>query len=69
MMRWVKVLVMVALLGLGLSQVGCGGGGAKVETRDTTLGQELIDLDAAYQKGLLTEEQYEKKKKELLKKN
>ena len=67
-MIWLRVFVLAILLGMGVSQLGCGGGGAKVQTNQTTLGQELIDLDAAYQKGLLTEKQYEAKKKELLKK-
>jgi uncharacterized membrane protein len=62
------VLIMIVL---SVSSFSCGrrGGSAKVEstTRTTTLGQELQDLDAAYQKGIITEEEYEKKKKELLK--
>jgi hypothetical protein len=56
---------------LSVGSYGCGsrGGQAKVEstTRTTTLGQELQDLDAAYKKGIITEKEYEKKKKELLK--
>ena len=40
----------------------------KTTTRSTTLGQELIDLDKAYQQGAITEDQYKKAKEELLKK-
>lgn len=51
---------------------GCGGGGAKVQSesqiKTTTLGQELMDLVAAYEKGVMTDTEYEKAKKELLKK-
>ncbi len=64
------IVSVVIILVLGLSSYGCGrrGGSAKVEstTRTTTLGQELQDLDAAYKQGILTEKEYEKKKKELL---
>jgi hypothetical protein len=31
------------------------------------LGQELIDLEAAYNKGVITKDEYEKQKKALLK--
>jgi len=55
-------------LSLGIGTVGCGGGGAKVDARSTTLGQELQDLDEAYKKGLLSQKEYEKKRKEIMKK-
>ncbi|MDZ7697414.1 MAG: SHOCT domain-containing protein [Deltaproteobacteria bacterium] len=43
-------------------------GEAKVQstTRTTTLGQELEDLDNAHKKGIISDEEYESKKKELL---
>lgn len=40
---------------------------AKVETRSTTVGQELQDLDNARNKGLLTEDEYNKKRSEIMK--
>ena len=46
---------------------GCGGGGANMEARTTTTGQELVDLDKAYKEGLLTEKEYESQKKAILK--
>jgi len=52
-----------------LITVGCGGGGAKVEatSTNTTMGQELMDLDAAYKQGIIDEKQYDKSKKDILK--
>ncbi len=44
---------------------GCGRT-TKVETRNTTTGQELQDLDVARSKGLLTESEYAKKRKEIM---
>ncbi|MDN3512168.1 MAG: hypothetical protein NG784_12825 [Candidatus Jettenia sp.] len=50
--------------------IGCGGGGTEIKqtTTNSSLGQELQDLDAAYQKKIITEEEYKKAKEKLLKK-
>jgi len=64
-------LTMVLLTALTLGMLsGCGGGGSKVTstTTTTTMGQELQDLDASYQKGIITEKQYNKAKDNILKK-
>lgn len=47
---------------------GCGGGGATVQSSNTTIGQELSDLQTAYEKGIITEKEYNKAKKDILKK-
>jgi len=67
-MRTVRItaLTLALLASLGLGITACGGGGAKIDARTTTLGQELQDLDAAYQKGLLTEKEYNQKRKEIM---
>lgn len=57
-------LTLLATLGL----TGCGGGGATMDARTTTTGQELMDLDKAYKEGIITEKEYESKKKEIMKK-
>ena len=59
----------LAALVLGtLAFAGCGGGGATFKsTGDKTLGQELQDLDASYQKGIITEKQYNEIKLRLIK--
>ena len=67
-----RIVVAFSVLLLSLSLVdcaGCGRGGeATVEARTTTLGQELTDLKAAYDQGIITEKEYNQQKKELLKK-
>jgi hypothetical protein len=67
-MKSLRITAMIVLLFFSGGLIGCGGGGAKVTTTTTTvtLGQQLIDLDAAYKKGALDEKQYNKAKKELL---
>ncbi|MGW8187127.1 MAG: SHOCT domain-containing protein, partial [Desulfobacterales bacterium] len=65
----ITVLAAMVMLGMGFSLTGCGSS-TKTEIKEapkTTLGQELIDLDEAYNKGVITKDEYEKQKKELLK--
>jgi hypothetical protein len=56
--------LVASALALGLT--GCGSS-HKVEARTTTVGQELQDLDEARNKGLLTEDEYNKKRSEIMK--
>jgi uncharacterized membrane protein len=69
MLRRIVLASTVLLLSLSMVDcAGCGRGGeATVEARTTTLGQELQDLKNAYDQGILTEKEYNQKKKELLK--
>ncbi len=66
LMTPLAVALVVALVG-GSSTLltGCSSS-AKVDAHTTTVGQELQDLDAAYDKGLLTEDEYKKKRKQIL---
>jgi hypothetical protein len=69
-----RIFVALSLIFMLLSVTACGclggGSGSKqtVETKTTTLGQELTDLQKAHESGAITDEQYQKAKKELLKK-
>ena len=70
-----KFLLITLVLAVAVTlTTGCGGGRggkATVESKNTTMtttmGQELLDLDAAYQKGIIDEKQYNDSKKAILK--
>ena len=70
-MKRLGILVIAALvvLSVGLT-AGCGGRKttANVQTTTTTLGQELVDLQQAYEKGIISEKEYNDLKKKAMKK-
>jgi len=70
-MRFTKVTVIAVVIFtivMGGLFVGCGGGGARVQQGNSvSLGQQLEDLQSAYEKGIITEKEYNKSKKQLLK--
>ena len=67
MIRTAVLVATMAALALGLT--ACGGSRTRTETNVTSVstGQQLTDLQAAYEQGAITEAEYEKKKKEILK--
>jgi len=67
-MRRLRVLTMIILIPFGVGLAGCGGGGAdvKTQTTTTTVGQELMDLQTAYEKGVITKEEYDSTKEKIL---
>ena len=65
MTRFTASTVMIVAM---LSLSACGGGKTTTNVSATTTGQELTDLKAALDNGIITESEYEKKRKELLKK-
>ena len=72
LMKTLKALKITCLAALLAGAVpilsGCGGGGATFHAAsDKTLGQELQDLKASYDKGILTQKEYEDTKKRLIK--
>ena len=68
-MNFLRICVVIIFLTLGAGFIGCGGGGADIKSSNTTVGQELIDLDKAYKDGLITEKEYKKSKEKILKRN
>lgn len=65
LLRFWPIFVMVVM---ALGSAACRGGGAEVKTQSysTTLGQELKDLEEAYNKGIITEKQYKRSKEKLI---
>jgi hypothetical protein len=70
LLKTLHVRCLAAILAGSLAILsGCGGGGATYKvTGDKTLGQELQDLQQSYEKGIITQKQYEDSKKDLIKK-
>jgi len=67
-MKRISVIAMVTLLIFSFVLVGCGGSKTEIkESPQTTLGQELMDLDKAHKEGIITDDEYEKKKKDIMK--
>ncbi len=46
--------------------IGCGGGDTSVESSNTTMGRDLMDLKESYDKGSITEKEYETAKKRII---
>ena len=71
-MKKIGILIITAfvILSVGLTTTGCGGrkSTTTVETTNTTLGQELVDLQQAYEKGIITEKEYNDLKAKAMKK-
>ena len=71
-MLFMRALVVAMVFAVIVGFSGCCGGGSEVKaetktTTTTTLGQELKDLEDAYQKGIISEKQYNEAKEKLLK--
>ncbi len=63
-----RVLAITLLAAAGAATLSaCSGKSVKVENNNTaTMGQELQDLDKAYQDGIITKAEYDKSKKRIL---
>jgi len=65
-MKTIKVVTWTILLSFCLIALGCGGGGADVRATNTTMGQELTDLQKAKEQGLITDDEFEDAKEKIL---
>lgn len=61
-----KTAVTVAVMSAILAVAGCGGADVRTQTTTTTTGQELLDLKKAYEAGVLSEKEYDRKREEIL---
>jgi len=66
-MNFLRVVTVFIFLTLGVGFVGCGGGGADIKATNTTVGQELMDLEKVYKDGIITEKEYNNTKAKILK--
>lgn len=58
-----KMFILMVVLST-FSLFGCGG--TDVRNQTTTTGQELLDLKAARDAGVITEKEYDRKRKDIL---
>lgn len=62
--RWLTLSFLCACMAVA---TGCGGSKANVHVEgDKTAGQELKDLDEAYQRGAINRAEYEKMRKRII---
>ncbi|MGF1455887.1 MAG: SHOCT domain-containing protein [Alphaproteobacteria bacterium] len=57
----------LAVLGLATLLMACGGADSQVINTQSTMGEELLDLKKAYEAGAITERDYERAKRRILK--
>jgi hypothetical protein len=65
-----RKIVVILFVAIGAACAACVvscGSSAKVDARSTTIGQELKDLEDARNKGLLTEEEYNRAREAIVK--
>ena len=61
-----KTLLAAIVVALSLGLTACGGSTTTVKQTETQ-GQQLLDLQEAYDKGVITEKEYNATKKKILK--
>jgi len=69
---WIGAALVMMLAGALMGGCCCpGGGDSKTETHinTTTTGQQLTDLQKAYESGAITEKEYNRQKQEILDKS
>ena len=72
---WIGAVLVVVLAGAFMGGCCCPGSGGSATTKSettintTTTGQQLIDLQKAFDSGAITEKEYSKQKQEILDKS
>ena len=66
MRKLVKIAAMAWVMVMVLLTTGCGGTDVRNQTTTTTTGQELMDLKKAYDTGVISEKEYDRKREEIL---
>ena len=65
-----KSVLGAVIVALALSLTACGGNDTQTTVKTTeTQGKQLLDLKEAYDQGVITEKEYNKTKKAILKQN
>ncbi|HEX6829357.1 MAG TPA: hypothetical protein VF104_10300 [Burkholderiales bacterium] len=64
-----RILATALLAALGVSACGGGGADVKSEITTTTKGQQLMDLQKAYESGAMTKDEYERERQKVLQGN
>ena len=64
-----RILATALLAALGVSACGGGGADVKSEITTTTKGQQLMDLQKAYESGAMTKDEYERERQKVLQSN
>lgn len=65
-MNRMKAAIAISMVMAVLSVTACGGADVRTQTTTTTTGQELMDLKKAYDAGVISEKEYERKREEIL---
>jgi hypothetical protein len=67
MKKMIVITLIVAFLSGGMLS-GCGSKGSSttIQATDKTLGQELVDLQTAHEKGIISDKEYENTKKRMM---
>jgi uncharacterized membrane protein len=66
-MNGMKTIAAALMVVAVVSVAGCGSStDVRTHTNATTTGQELLDLKKAYDSGVITKEEYEEKRQEIL---
>jgi hypothetical protein len=63
------ILSSIILSALASSLTGCGSSTKVTNTKETSVGQQLTDLEHARQQGIINEKEYAKLKKAIIKNN